>query len=90
MEGKGEGKEKMGEAFVRIGKYERERGRSLGSIEDFVKRKRVEGRKGGKGEEREVFQKSKKTVRSPEMREGEAGIRLEGLIREMREEARDR
>lgn len=69
MEGKGEGKEKMGEAFVRIGKYERERGRSLGSIEDFVKRKRVKGRKGGKGEEREVFQKSKKTVRSPEMRE---------------------
>lgn len=39
----------MGEAFVRIGKYERERGRSLGSIEDFVKRKRVEGRKGEKG-----------------------------------------
>lgn len=36
MEGKGEGKEKMREAFVRIGKYERESGRSLESIEDFV------------------------------------------------------
>lgn len=57
----------------------------------MLRGKRKSRRKEGWKEEGERgIPEKQETVRSPEMREGKAGIRLEGLIREMREEARDR
>lgn len=68
----------------------KERSYSMGLIEDMWKRKREKGEAlngSGGGKEDGVFQKSKKTQRSPVGRGAEEG-KLERLLKEMRKENR--
>ncbi|KMQ83115.1 kazrin-A-like protein [Lasius niger] len=76
-----------GETAGKSIKEGRERGGSLGNLEDFVRRKRDLEEEDGKN--KEAFRASKKTVRSPERKMGGNGDMLEGLIRGLINESRD-
>ncbi|KMQ84080.1 dna polymerase iii subunit alpha [Lasius niger] len=77
-----------GETAGKSIKEGRERGGSLGNLEDFVRRKRDLEEEDGKN--KEAFRASKKTVRSPERKMGGNGDMLEELIRGLISESRDR